>query len=266
MMREGDGLTPLAIARAFSTYDTIEHGSYSATYYPEVLLDWMAASEETLCLISMINGNAFLKPDLLERVVKAPALQFYGYVRTMTQIKQEVCKRYITPSRKTVYQQLYADSKPKNFFLGMVDDLGIYESFALEEDEYNQVRETLSVALSYGRIVELSETVMPRVRPKKVIHFQLMFNIFSARYVPKYHGRTPWYERVVNELLDSADDYSRKWLFFYRSCNPMTKYVCEYSEPDPAILGQFGLKRGLGELRAEIKDWRTCIIRKVTLI
>ncbi len=119
----------------------------------------MAASEEIVCLISMINGNAFLKPDPLERAVKAPALQFYGYVRTVKQIKQQVSKRYITRSRKTVYQQLYVDSKPKNFFFGMVDDLGVYEKFSLEEDEYKQVRETLADALSYGHAAELSETV-----------------------------------------------------------------------------------------------------------
>ncbi len=126
MMKEGDELTPLAIraylmnvmphaiARAFSTCVTMEHGYYTATYYPEVPLDWMAVSEEIVCLISMINGNAFLKPDLLERAVKASALQFYGYVRTVKQIKQQVSKRYITRSRKTVYQQLYVDSEPKN--------------------------------------------------------------------------------------------------------------------------------------------------------
>ncbi len=165
----------------------------------------MATSEEILCLISMINGKAFLKPDLLDRAVKAPALQFFGYVRTVKQIKQQVSKRYITRSRKTVYQQLYVDSKPKNFFLGMVDNLGVYEDFPLEEDEYNQVRETVADTLSYG-IVELSETIMPRIRPKKVIHFQTMFNIFSASEVPKYHCRTPWYDRILKDPFDSADD------------------------------------------------------------
>ncbi len=145
-----------AIARAVSTYVSREHGYYTATYYPEVPLDWMAASEEIACLISMNNGNAILKPDLRERAVKAPALQFYGYVRTVNQIKQQVSKRYITRSRKTVYQQLYVDSKPKNFFLGMVDDLGVYGSFPLEEDENKQVRETLVDALSHDHVAELS--------------------------------------------------------------------------------------------------------------
>ncbi len=239
MMKDGDGLTSLAIraylmnvmphalARAFVTYVTMEHGYYTATFYPEVPLDWMAVSEETVCPISMINGNAFLKPDLLDTLVKAPALQFFGYVKTVKQIKQQVSRRYITRSRKTVYQQLYVDSKPENFFLCMVDNLGVYENFPLEEDEYNQVRETVADTLSYGHIVELSETVMPRVRPKKVIHFQPMFNIFSAQEVPRYLGRTPWYDRVLKDPFDNADDYSRNWIFFYRSCNPMTKYVWE---------------------------------------
>ncbi len=174
----------------------------------------MAVSEETVCLISMINGNAFLKPDLLDRAVEAPALQLFGYVRTVKQIKQQVSNRYITRSRKTVYQQHYVDSKPKNFFLGMVDNLGVYEDFSLEEDEYNQVRETVVDTLSYGHIVELSETIMPRVRPKKVIHIQPMFNVFSAKEVPKYHGRTPWYDRILKDPFNSADDYTRNWIFF----------------------------------------------------
>ncbi len=86
-----------------------------------------------------------------------------------------------------------------------------------------------------------------------------MLNIFSAKEVPKYHGRTPWCDRILKDPFDSADDYSRNWLFFYRSCNPMTKYVCEYSEPDPATLDEFGLKRGLGQMKTEVVDWRTCI-------
>ncbi len=42
------------------------------------------------------------------------------------------------------------------------------------------------------RPVELSETVMPRQRPKKLTHFQPMVNIFSSQEVSKYLAKTPW--------------------------------------------------------------------------
>ena len=132
----------------------------------------------------------------------------------------------------------------------------------MEEHEYKQVRQFLADTMSFGHIAELSETVMPRVRPKKVIHFQPMFSIFPAGYVRTYRGRTPWYDRVFKDQFGSADDYSRKWIFFYRSCSPMKKYVCDYSALDPTILVAFGLKTGLGELRPELADWRTCITTK----
>ncbi len=51
-------------------------------------------------------------------------------------------------------------------------------------------------------------------------------------------------------------------MFFYRSCNPMTKYVYDYSEPDPVVLAEFGVKRGVGELQTGVIDWRTCITSK----
>ncbi len=124
------------------------------------------------------------------------------------------------------------------------------------------MRETLADELSYGHAAELSETVMTEVGPKKVIHFQPLFNTFSAKEIPKYHGRTPWCDCIVRDPFDSADDYSRNWLFFYRSCNPMTKYVCEYSESDPATLRKFDLRKGLGGLQTEVVEWRTCITTK----
>ncbi len=146
-MREGNGLTPLstraflmnmlphALAKAFSTYVTLNHGYYPATYFPEVLLDWIAASNQVICLITMINGNAIRRADLQSRVVDAPAMQFFCSLRTVKQIKLQVRNRYIFRTRKTVFQPLFEDSKPRNFFLGMVDDHGTYRDFPMQEDE-----------------------------------------------------------------------------------------------------------------------------------
>ena len=84
-MREGNGLTPLsirafltsmvphALAKAFSTYVTLNHGYYPATYFPEAPLDWITASSQVVCLVTKINGNALRRADLHLRIMDAPA-------------------------------------------------------------------------------------------------------------------------------------------------------------------------------------------------
>ncbi len=74
-IREGNGLTPLstsafltnmlphALVKASSTYVTLNHGYYPAKFFPEVPLDWIAASSQVVCLITMINGNCFRVAD-----------------------------------------------------------------------------------------------------------------------------------------------------------------------------------------------------------
>ncbi len=136
-MRERNGVTPLstlaflmnmlphALAKAFSTYVNLNHGYYPATFFPEISLDWIAASNQVVCLITMINENAFRNLDLQTRIVDAPAMQFFCSLRTVKQIRPQMTKRYILRTRKTVFQPLFLDPKPKNFFLGMVDDQGL---------------------------------------------------------------------------------------------------------------------------------------------
>ena len=131
MTHEGDGLTILAVraylmnvtlyalAKALTTYVKLEHGYYATLYYPEVPLDWMMTNQQVVSLVSILNGNAFLRPSMLDRMMKAPSIQFFGYSKTVKQQKLQWSKRYITRSKKTVYQSLYVDSKPKNFFTWM---------------------------------------------------------------------------------------------------------------------------------------------------
>ncbi len=95
-------MLPHALAKVFSTYVTLNHGYYPATYFPEVPLDWIAASDQVVCSITMINGNAFRKADLQSRVVDAPAMEVFCSVRSVKQIRLQVTKRYILRTRKTV--------------------------------------------------------------------------------------------------------------------------------------------------------------------
>ncbi len=72
MAHEGDGLTPLAVraylmnvtpyalAKALTTYVTLERGYYATHYYPEVPLDWMMTNQQVVSLVSILNGNAKL--------------------------------------------------------------------------------------------------------------------------------------------------------------------------------------------------------------
>ena len=271
MAQEGDGLTPLAVraylmnvtpyalAKALTTYVTLEHGYYATHCYPEVPLDWMMTNQQVVSLVSILNGNAFLRPSMLDPMMKAPSIEFFGYSKTVKQQKLQWSKRYITRSKETVYQPLYVDSKPKNFFLGLVDDLGAYVDFPEDSDEFPQLRQMLVDSLSYDRTTELFETIVPRQRPTKVIHFQHQINILGARDVPKFLSCTPWLARMITDPFNNVDEVSRNWLFFYRSCNPMRLYTCKYSAPDPAALRAFGEKRGLGPLMIEVEDKHRCV-------
>ena len=126
-------ILPHALAKAFSVYVTLDHRYYLANYYPEVSQDWIVESDEIVCLTTLLTGNAFRRSNLQRRFMRAPNLQFFGCLRTIKQLKAQVAKRYKTRSLKTVYQPLYLDSKHKNFFIGLVDDRGVFSDFPVEE-------------------------------------------------------------------------------------------------------------------------------------
>ncbi len=177
----------------------------------------MMTNQQVVSLVSILNGNAFLTPSMLDRMMKAPSVQFFLYSKTVKQQKLQWSKRYITRSKKTVYQLLYVDSKPKNVFLGLVDDLGAYVDFPVDSDELPQLRQMLVLSLSYDRITELFETIVPKQRPTKEIHFQPMINILGARDVPKFLSCTPWLARMITDPFNNVDEVYRNWLFFYHS-------------------------------------------------
>ncbi len=128
MLQAEQGITPLgtrdylmnvfphALANAFPAYATLNHGYYAANHYPDVPLDWIAESKEVLCLITMLTGHAFGKPELLERLQRAPAKQFFGSLKNCKQIKSQISKRYFTRSVRTVYEELHPDQKPNKIF------------------------------------------------------------------------------------------------------------------------------------------------------
>ncbi len=76
--------------------------------------------------------------------------------------------------------------------------------FPCNEDEYvretlEQIRETLADAVHPLINVELS--LMPRVRPNKMIQLQSMYDIFIEIEVPKYMQRSPWLEPLSLQSL-----------------------------------------------------------------
>ncbi len=77
------------------------------------------------------------------------------------------------------------EGKPKKFFYAVVDELGDFAFFPVQQDEYDRIRMALADALHPIMNVNLSETNMPARMPKKLIQLQLMYNIFKTIEVPK---------------------------------------------------------------------------------
>ncbi len=266
MLQADQGITPLgtraylmnmvphALNKAFPAYVTLNHGYYAANYYPNVPLDWIAEGNKVLCLITILTWNAFRKPEMLERLQKAPPMQLFGSLKTCKQIEARTAKRYITRSLKTVYEALYPDHKPKNFFLGMVDDRRIYVDFPASEAEYSQVRKLMSNSPmgAFDMQVELREIVMP----KKVVHFQPMWNIFMSSDVPKNLSSTPWLALMRRDPFQNSDDLSRNWLCFYRLYNSIAKFSSNFRIVDPVAHHKFMQENRLSPSHFGVEDWR----------
>ena len=205
MMMNGHGLSslgsraylmnalPHALAKALCVYVTLNHGYYAAAYYPEVPLEWIQRSGQMICLITMMTGKAFCQGasnDLSKRTMNCMPMQFYGYLKTAKQLKSNMSRRYNTRTMKNPFQKFFVESKPKSVFLAIVDDLGDFATFPMQQEEYDQIRMTLADALHPTVNTDLSETIMPAAMPKKLIQYQPMFNIFNSIEVPKFVQRS----------------------------------------------------------------------------
>ena len=103
-----------------------------------------------VCLISMLTGRAFCQgasKDISKRTLSCVPMQFYGYLKTAKQLKPNKFRRYKTRSLKNPFQKLFVESKPKNFFLAVVDDSGDSATFPVQQDDYEQIRMALADAL-----------------------------------------------------------------------------------------------------------------------
>ncbi len=156
----------------------------------------------------LFTRNAFRKSNLQRRVMRAPNLQFFGCLKTIKQLKAQVAKRYKTRSLKTVYQNLYLDSKPRNFFIGLVDGRGVFLDFPVEEEEYTHLRQLMSSSPmgAFDMPVDLSEMVMPNKRPTKVIHLQPMSNISTALDSVTGHVGIMYWPQYVTTGLTTFED------------------------------------------------------------
>ncbi len=124
----------------------------------------------------------------------------FGYLRTTNQIKMNFSKRYKIRNLKNPLQKLFIDGKLKNYFLASVDDLDDFMCSPCNEDENEQIRETLADAVHPSINVELSETLMLRIRP--------IYNIFNEIGVAKYMQRSPWLEPLSLISLGARSDVS----------------------------------------------------------
>ncbi len=142
--------------------------------------------------------------------------------------------------------------------LDMLDDRGIYVDFSASETEYSQIRQVISSSPmgAFDMPVELSEIVMPRVRSKKVVHFQPMWIIFMSSDVPKHFFFTPWLALMRADPFQNPDELSRNWLCFYRMYNSMTKFSGNFSVVDPVAHHKFMLEKRSSPTYFRVEDWR----------
>ncbi len=184
-------------------------------------------------------------------------IQFYGYLKTAKQLKSNMSRRYKTRSLKNPFQNLFVEGKPKNFFLAVVDVLGDFATFPVQQEEYDQVRMTIADALHPTVNTNLSETIMPAAMPKKLIQFQPMYNIFNSIGVPTFVQRSPWLEPLCTQNLGAPANATRNWFGFYRYHNNDIMYRCAFNDPSKtALMEGFAKERGMAARKYRIEDWR----------
>ncbi len=79
------GVLPPALASEFTAYIVLTHDCYTAMWYPDTPMDWVALSEDITCMLTVVSGHPFLEKAMVKRLEKTPALQIYGKLRTREQ-------------------------------------------------------------------------------------------------------------------------------------------------------------------------------------
>ncbi len=98
---------------------------------------------------------------------------------------------------------------------------------------------------------------MPVTRPKKLIRFQPMYNIFNSIEEPKYVQRSPWLEPLCTQNLGAPADATRNWFTFYRFHNGDIFYRCAFYDPTKtACIEKFAKYGGMAKIKYRIEDWR----------
>ncbi len=101
------GVLPQAMASGFTAYIVLTHDCYTAMWYPDTPMDWVALSEDIPRMLTVVTGHAFLKEDMVKRLEKIPALQMYGELRTREQQRTLIENRYKTRALENIFQTLY---------------------------------------------------------------------------------------------------------------------------------------------------------------
>ncbi len=130
------GVLPQALANGFTAYVILAHDCYTAMWYSDVPMDWVALNEDITCMLTVVSGHAFLEKSTMKRLVKTPALQIFGELRTREQQRIVMENRYKTRTLEDIFQPLYPFLKPKNFLTAIVDDEGKPLDFPLSQEEF----------------------------------------------------------------------------------------------------------------------------------
>ena len=105
-------------------------------------MDWIIFNEDTICMLTILSGRAFLAKDVVKRMEKAPGLLMYQ----LKQVKDQrtavaVENRYKIRGQGSFFQPFYPNAKPENFFSSIVDRNGATIDSPFSDEEYKQLRE-----------------------------------------------------------------------------------------------------------------------------
>ncbi len=250
------GILPRALAAGFMAYAILTHDCYTAMWYPEVPMDWMPFNEETICMLTILSYRALLAKDVVKRMKKAPGLQIYGKLRTSEQQRVVVEVRYEIRGQGSIFQPIYPNAEPKNFFSLFVDKNGATIDFHFSDEKYKQLREMIVDSLGHSNPEDFAELVCQKVRLKKLIQFFPAGNVLDAQRAPKFHEKSAWYQLFLQQVMRDTKHAWRNWVVKYRQFNSLTKYQSNYRAPSEEALSKYETDHPGASVKFEFEDRR----------
>ncbi len=190
-------------------------------------------------MLTILSGRAFFAKDVVKRMEKAPGLQVYGKFSTRQQQRVAVENRYNIRGHGSIFQPIYPNAKPANFFSSIGDGNGATIDFPFSDEEYEQLGEMNVDSLGHSNPYDSAEMVCQKVRSKKLVQFFPTGNILDSQQAPKFHEKNPWFQLFLQHAMGDSKHAWRNWVVKYRLFNSLTNYQSNYKAPSEEALSRY---------------------------